>query len=136
MTKTAAELRLAELEAPRLARERAWHLLKEAEKTGEPSKIADAAENFVKVEAAEKAAGVSDRDIGKAAHAVHAERGESHTETNILKPGTAAFSKEDRAEMERLDAVVRAASPGTQAREKAEGNYLAVVGRKWVEGGH
>lgn len=136
MSKTAAELRLAELEAPRLAREKAWHDLKEAEKTGEPTRISDAAELFAKAALAEKSAGVSDRDIGKAAHAVHVERGEAHTETNILPPGTHNFSDNDRAEMERLDAAVSATSPGTDAREEAESAYLAVVGRKWIVGGH
>jgi hypothetical protein len=136
MTKTAAEQRLAELEAPRHARERAWHDLKEAEKTGEPSRIADAAELFAKALKAEQTANVSERDIAKAAHDVHLERGEKHTETNVLASGKANFSDEDKAEMLRLDEAVKATSPGTDAREKAEAEYLAVVGRKWKDGGH
>jgi hypothetical protein len=136
MTKTAAEQRLAELEAPRHARERAWHDLKEAEKTGESSKISAAAELFSKALQAEQSAGVSDRDIGRAAHDVHMERGERHTETNILKPGKAQFSDADRAEMLKLDEAVKATTPGTGERETAEKNYLAVVGRKWIDGGH
>lgn len=136
MSKTAAELRLAELEAPRHARERAWHDLKEAEKTGDPARISDAAELFAKAASAESRAGVTDREIGKAAHAVHVERGESHTEKGVLPPGTHNFSDDDRAEMKRLDAAVSATSPGTDEREQAEADYLAVVGRKWKSGGH
>lgn len=81
-----AEAALLALEQYRHAIEIARGDMRQAEFTGDKKKIAAATEVYNAALKAEKAAGIDDRDIDRAAGEVLAARGEAHTETGILPP--------------------------------------------------
>lgn len=81
-----AEAALKALEQYRHAVELARGDLHQAEFTGDKTKISAATVIYDAALKAEKAVGIDDRDIDRAAHEVLAARGEAHTETGILPP--------------------------------------------------
>lgn len=134
--KSEAESALNGLEGTKQELARANFRLRNAEMVGDPALVekyhaehADAAKAHLDNPA-------TPRQIDTAAQAVLNERGEGHTETNVLPSGAAQWSEEDRAAMLELDAAVRAAKPGSAEWNEARKNYQAVVGREWIEGGH
>lgn len=81
-----AEALLKSLERHEHAVANANIALRNAEYSGDPEKIAAAKAVYDAAVADQKASGASSRDIDRAAQAIHNERGETHTETNILPP--------------------------------------------------
>lgn len=93
MSKTAAELKLQELERFHHAADLANVALRRAESEGDPDKVAAARAAWEAAVKARDTSGISQRHIDLAAQAVLDERGEKHSETNILAPGTTPEQK-------------------------------------------
>lgn len=90
MNETEAETRLKALEAPKNAVANANIILKAAQQKGDPDEVTAAQAVYDAAVKAVADSGTTQRDIDIAAQAVLDERGETHSEVNILPPGVAS----------------------------------------------